>query len=83
MEPMLPCFDSLKDWILFCGAAKESLPHGGRLTRTKAAQMACRDCNLYDQFIATARGRCHPPEGAITPIQRKQAGAAEDDDADE
>lgn len=68
------CFDSHEDWIQFCRFAREAHDRRGRFTRIVAARSACDSCDLYTQFKEIARGRCHPPEGAVTPRMRKDMG---------
>ena len=47
-------------------------PHN--FTRDYVLRRVCEDCTLAYQFLAKARGKCHPPEGASTPIVRAEAG---------
>jgi hypothetical protein len=42
--------------------------------------MACEDCSIFLQGIATMKGLCHPVEGAITPIMRANAGIEIEDE---
>lgn len=43
-----------------------------RLSRQarSARSVACEDCTLAYQLAARLRGRCHPPEYAVTPVSR-------------
>ena len=47
-------------------------PHN--FTREHVLRTVCGDCTLPYQFLARARGKCHPPDGAMTPIVRAEAG---------
>lgn len=80
LEPRPKCFPTDEDWYRYCELAQDSTTRGVKLTRERAARMACDDCSVFLQGIATMKNLCFPPEGAITPFMRMNAGIEEEDE---
>ncbi len=68
-------------WAPFFQAAKEAavLPPRHKadvdILRNQVKKDACRDCTLPYQFLMQRVDKCHPVEGAITPILRGRRGS--------
>lgn len=76
-------------WPPFFQAAKEAAPLSPRqksdvdILRNQVKKDACSDCSLPYQFLMQRVGKCHPVEGAMTPILRGRRGRKVDVMSDE
>lgn len=80
MAPTPECFEDEADWRYCVEQTRSIHPTVRRFTREYALAEACLSCTREYQESQIKVGRCHPPEGAMTPLRILEEGILINDD---